>query len=401
MNYKVFIILFCFLVSCGTDDSPTNQQVPSDSKPTLTMQALTVAEGDQNKSVFVSLRLDKASSTTINVSLSTESRTAEADKDFIAIDDLQIVFSPGDVQEECQIQLLADDEAEPDEFFNLKINSIEGAEATVNEIAITIEDDDVDGEIFIPSEGYTTPTTYDGMNLTWSDEFDGTELDESIWTYEIGNGEWGWGNNELQFYRKENTLVTDGHMVIQAREQNFGGFNYTSSRLITRDKFEFTHGRVDIRALMPKGQGIWPALWMLGANLSEVGWPRCGEVDIMELLGHQPNIVHGTVHYADPNGNRILNTKTKTLSGADDFSDRFHVFSIVWKEDVIEWYVDDQKYHTVTKSILGTQNPYPFNDPFFFIVNVAVGGQWPGSPDGSTIFPQNMIIDYIRVFQEE
>ena len=226
-------------------------------------------------------------------------------------------------------------------------------------------------------------------------------MNQEFWTYEIGNGEWGWGNNELQFYRSDNTSLVDGNLVIAARNESFNGFQYTSSRFITRNKFEFTHGRVDIRARIPEGQGIWPALWMLGENINTVGWPRCGEIDIMEIVGHEPNVVHGTVHYANPNGDRIQNGSETRLTGGKKFSDEFYVFSLEWEEDRIRWFLNDVQYHSVSRGGLGLSNPYPFNEPFFFIFNVAVGGQWPGSPDASTVFPQHMIVDYIRVFQAE
>lgn len=388
-------------MACGSDNPVSEPPPTSNTLPVLSMQELTVSEGDQDKSIFISLRLDKVSDDAVTVTLKTNDVTATDGEDYESINNVEIIFGAGDVQEDCQIKLLANDEAEPDEFFELEVVSIDGAEIGQNKIKITIEDDDVDGDIFIPNSGYTTPDNYDGMTLLWSDEFDAASVNEDDWCFEIGNGDWGWGNNELEFYRKENTLIENGHLVIQAREQNYGGFNYTSSRMITKGKFNFTHGRVDIRAVLPEGQGIWPALWMLGENISSVGWPRCGEIDIMELIGHQASTVHGTVHYANSNGDRIMNGTSRSLSGGEKFSEEFHVFTIVWKEDSIDWFLDDQKFHGVSRSSLGTSNPYPFNNDFFFIFNVAVGGTWPGSPDGSTIFPQNMIVDYIRVFQED
>ena len=156
---------------------------------------------------------------------------------------------------------------------------------------------------------------------------------------------------------------------------------------------------MDIRAVLPEGQGIWPALWMLGESITSVGWPRCGEIDIMEILGHEPSKLHATVHYANNNGDRVMNGTSTNLPGGQKFSDEFHVFSIIWEEDRIQFLLDDVPYHNITRNTLGLSNPYPFNEPFFFIFNVAVGGNWPGSPDGTTRFPQHMIVDYIRVFQ--
>ncbi len=265
----------------------------------------------------------------------------------------------------------------------------------------------VDVFFAIPTTGYSTPTSYVGMDAVWADEFDGTSLDPSNWTPEIGRGSNGWGNNELQYYRKENTEVTDGYLVITAKKESFMGADYTSSRLITKDNQSFKYGRIDIRAVLPKGQGIWPALWMLGSNFSTVGWPKCGEIDIMEMVGGSPtstgknNTVHGTLHWYDeiqsrnvctcvPGGSHILS------SGL--FADKFHVFSIVWNETTITWYVDDVEFHVIN---ITPSHMTEFHEEFFFIFNIAVGGNWPGNPDGTTVFPQRMAVDYIRVFQNQ
>lgn len=248
-----------------------------------------------------------------------------------------------------------------------------------------------------PGGGYSTPLSYDGMHLVFQDEFSSSSLNTTNWSYEIGTGSGGWGNNELQYYREENTSVSDGLLTIEARHESFGGMSYTSSRLITKDKFSFTYGRVDIRAVLPEGQGIWPALWMLGDNFPSVGWPACGEIDIMEMIGGgdgRDNVVHGTLHW-DNNGSYANNGgNTKLSSGL--FSDEFHVFTIKWNATTITWFLDDVQFHVADISPAAMSE---FHQNAFFIFNVAVGGNWPGSPDASTIFPQQMIVDYIRVFQ--
>ncbi|NNF36720.1 MAG: family 16 glycosylhydrolase [Saprospiraceae bacterium] len=396
MKFQYLLILFLLLMSCGEEMMPEIQE----EDPLLSMDPLAVIEGDNQKSVFVSLRLNKKSSSTITAILETVDGTASSGEDYVGFSGKSIEITPGSIQTECKVEIIGDEVFENDETFKIKVSQLTGADISNSEVTITIENDDENTQLTIPSTGYTTPSEYDGMNLLWADEFDGEELNEEHWTYEIGNGSSGWGNNELQFYRKENTFLTDGNLVIRAKNEVFNGFNYTSSRLITKDKVEFTHGRVDIRAVIPEGQGIWPALWMLGANISEVGWPRCGEIDIMELVGHEPSKIHGTVHYPDPGGNRLFRGDEISLSGGKKFSQEFHVFSIIWKENLIQWFMDDQLFYTVTPSSLGNNNPYPFNEPFFFIFNIAVGGDWPGSPDGTTMFPQHMIVDYIRIFQE-
>ncbi|WMN06596.1 family 16 glycosylhydrolase [Marivirga arenosa] len=251
-----------------------------------------------------------------------------------------------------------------------------------------------DGE-GVKNEGYESPLEYEGFNLVWQDEFDSDQLSDD-YTFEIGTGSNGWGNNELQYYKKENTRLEDGFLVIQAKKENFGGRQYTSSRIITEGKKEFKYGRIDIRARMPYGQGIWPALWMLGGNFREVGWPFCGEIDIMEMIGGQgrENTVHGTVHWQNNDGYANFGHK-KTLTDRT-LSEQFHVFSIIWDENHIEWLIDNEAYGAIdiTPSHLDE-----FREEFFFIFNVAVGGNWPGSPNEETKFPQEMWIDYIRVFQ--
>lgn len=245
--------------------------------------------------------------------------------------------------------------------------------------------------------GYKTPESYAGYNLVWADEFNGNSLDLSSWTYEVGRGEWGWGNNELQYYHdgEKNAVVEGGKLTITAKQESAGDAAYTSARLITRGKKEFQYGRIDIRARLPKGQGLWPALWMLGSNIGSVSWPACGEIDIMEAVGHKPTEVFGTAHWGTSVPSTFNSKKYRLPAG--DFTDSFNVFSINWEKDKIEWFVNDVKYHTITP--VNTGSIYPFNNTFFFIFNIAVGGNLPGSPDASTRFPQTMEIDYIRVFQ--
>lgn len=247
--------------------------------------------------------------------------------------------------------------------------------------------------------GYTTPLTYPGYTLAWSDEFSGETLDGTTWNYEIGNGSGGWGNNELEYYTNsnKNIFVSNGNLVIEARKESISGFNYTSARITTQNKKVFTHGRIDIRAKLPVAKGIWPALWMLGNNISAVGWPACGEIDIMELVGQNPSTTYGTAHWQNASGAHDSKNGGYTLA-AGNFSQEFHVFSLVWTENSMQWYVDDNLFLTTTKAEVGDA-VYPFNKPQFFIFNVAVGGDWPGAPDGTTAFPQRMFVDYVRVFQ--
>lgn len=249
-----------------------------------------------------------------------------------------------------------------------------------------------------PSTGFSTPLEYPDRTLVWSDEFSGNALDTTNWTYRIGTSNNGWGNNELQYYRSENTEVSDGHLIVTARKEAYEGQSYTSSRLVTQDKQEFQYGRIDIRAALPQGQGIWPALWMLGANFNQGSyWPRCGEIDIMEFLGHKTDTIYGTAHFQVTDHHGYSPANLPAAKGTT-YLDAWHVYSIEWSPGKIEWFVDDTPYHTLLRSE-SEADPWPFDDPFFFLINLAVGGNWPGYPDETTVFPQRLYVDYVRVFQ--
>ena len=246
------------------------------------------------------------------------------------------------------------------------------------------------------------PEPYEGYEMVWNDEFEGSSLSED-WVYDLGDGcpdLCGWGNEELQFYRKQNAELKDGHLVITAKKQTIRGKRYTSARIKTQGRQAFTFGRIDIRAKMPEGQGIWPALWMLGESITEVGWPACGEIDIMEMIGGKEdgrdNTVHGHVHWEEDGKHRFKGGK-KTLSEGI-LGDEFRVYSIIWKEDKVAWLLDDEVYHELD---ISRDSMEELRRPHFLIMNLAVGGKWPGNPDEETIFPQEMYIDYVRVYQEK
>ena len=257
--------------------------------------------------------------------------------------------------------------------------------------------------------GYTTPSEYAGYTKIWSEEFDGASVNTDDWTFEIGTtdafGNVGWGNNELQYYREENAYLEDGLLVIEAKKETYSGQAYTSSRMKTMDKFSFQYGRVDIRAAVAEGKGLWSALWMMGQNWSQEGWPYCGELDIIDTIGGPGN--EGTViNKAFWNNGGIGSPYSVAdhgteydLSGGETFSGTFHVFSLVWTEDSITWYVDDVQSHSL--SINTDDLREAFRQEFFLIFNVAVGGDWPGSPVTATNFPRGMLVDYVRVFQPE
>jgi beta-glucanase (GH16 family) len=245
-----------------------------------------------------------------------------------------------------------------------------------------------------------------GWTLVWSDEFDGpsgSAVNASKWTFDVGGN--GWGNNELETYTDlaANSHLKDGRLVIRALKETFTGPDkitrpYTSARLITKNKFSQAFGRFEARIRIPYGQGIWPAFWLLGNDIDTAHWPNCGEIDIMENIGKEPSIVHGTFHGPGYSGGSGISA-AYVLPGGQKFSDDFHTFTVEWEPNVIRFYVDKSLYKTRTPSDLPPGTSWVFDHPFFIILNVAVGGGWPGNPDASTVFPQEMVVEYVRVYQ--
>lgn len=250
-------------------------------------------------------------------------------------------------------------------------------------------------------------------NLVWSDEFDGpagSAPEAAYWDYDVGGS--GWGNDELQFYtaRPENvSLDGDGNLVLTARKEPYQGRAYTSARLNTRGKFEQGLGRWEARIRVPSGMGIWPAFWLLGANFPQVGWPACGEIDVMEVRGQAPGVMNGTLHATGYSGGGAL-TEQYTCQVAPGcasppctplcpFSEDFHVYAVEVEANRIRFEVDGNIYHEVRQDLLDTGTAWPFGKPFFLILNVAVGGNYVGAPDVTTVFPQEMRVDYVRYYR--
>jgi beta-glucanase (GH16 family) len=243
-----------------------------------------------------------------------------------------------------------------------------------------------------------------GWTLVWSDEFsgpDGSRPDPAKWKFEVGGN--GWGNQELQYYTKrpENSFIRGGNLVIQALRESFTGpdhvtRNYTSARMTTQGLFDQTYGRFEARIKIPRGQGIWPAFWLLGNDFGKIGWPACGEIDVMENIGKEPSTIHGSMHGPGYSGDLDF-TSVYKLPGGANFFDDFHVFAIEWEPGIVRFYVDQELYSTFTPSRLPAGMKWVFDHPFFIVLNVAVGGVWPGPPDSSTVFPQAMLVDYVRV----
>ncbi len=283
--------------------------------------------------------------------------------------------------------------------------STEGGEAGVKPTTDTAANEPQPND---PNEELTEAISIasDQWQLIWSDEFDeaaGTPIDTNSWTCEIGGH--GWGNNEHQFYtdRVENVSHTgNGELAIVARQETlpdsqcwYGECQYTSARCITKDKFEFQYGRVEARLKLPYGQGIWPAFWMLGANFPEVGWPNSGEIDIMEFVGKEPNMLYGTVHGPGYSGGSGIGGNIRLDT---PLSDDFHTFAVNWDQRGIIWYVDGERFFSLPRSVVGRRE-WAFDHDFFMLLNLAVGGNWPGYPDDTTQFPQQYLIDYVRVYQ--
>jgi len=235
--------------------------------------------------------------------------------------------------------------------------------------------------------------------LAWSDDFEGplnSAPDQSKWTYDLGGG--GWGNQELEVYtdlRENSFLDGKGNLVIRAQRSRSGG--YTSARLKTKGKFSTTFGKIETRIQLPYGQGIWPAFWMLGSDIDSIGWPACGEIDLMENIGREPLLNHGSLHGPGYPAEGI--TARYELPDHRPYHEAFHVFTLEWASDRIEFFVDGVRYESVAAGSIPAKAKWVFDHPFFILLNVAVGGDWPGNPNGSTVFPQEMLVDYVRVWK--
>ena len=247
-------------------------------------------------------------------------------------------------------------------------------------------------------------TVYPDWKLVWSDTFDGTSIDPTKWTVEVDDK--GGGNGELQYYtdRPDNVRVENGNLIITAIKEEYIGpdgqkRHYTSAKLSTRGHADWKYGRIEACIKMPKGQGLWPAFWMMPAADKYGGWAKSGEIDIAEVIGQRPNIVYGTLHYHD-NWPRNKHTGDKYTLPTGDLSDDFHVYAVEWEEGVIRWYIDGQLYETQTQwDTVSAPFPAPFDQNFFIFLNFAVGGAWPQKPDATTVFPQQMLVKYVRVYQ--
>ena len=251
-----------------------------------------------------------------------------------------------------------------------------------------------------------TPPPVTGWALTWSDEFGGANSsapDPTKWTYDTGGN--GWGNNELEYYtsRLQNAQIQNGNLVITAIKETYTGTdgvtrNFTSARLKTQGIFSQAYGRFEARIKIPAGQGMWPAFWMMGNDIPTVGWPQCGEIDVMENIGKEPGIVHGSLHASSTTAATSDFTSSFSLPAGQRFADDFHLYAVEWEPGTVRFFVDSNLYATETSAQWPAGGQWKFDHPFFILLNVAVGGNWPGPPDSTAVFPQTMLVDYVRVY---
>jgi beta-glucanase (GH16 family) len=392
-----FFNLIVSNIKNATLTNPICRIVIQDNDPFIPMlhlpERVSIPEGnDGNHTLSIVVELTGPAVNPVSFNWSTLDGWAKSNEDYYPVSNQNIVFEPGQIEKTLEVSIIGDDIFEMDDYFDVVLNNITGAQAEKTTVRVYLENDDTYTPQIV-DDGTMTPLEYPGMSLVWNDEFSGSSINTENWGYDLGGG--GWGNNEWQVYTSssENSFISNDKLNIRATKL----YNsYNSARLLSKGKKEFTYGRIDIRARMPYGQGIWPALWMLGGNISQVGWPRCGEIDIMEYLGHEQSKTHGTIHYYE-NGHRYKGS-SYSLSGNQSFHDDFHVFTIVWQENSVRWYVDYNLFYEVDDKLVVFDS---FRLPHFFIMNVAVGGNWPGYPDETTVFPQIMEVDYIRVFQNE
>lgn len=390
----ISFIVITLLYSCSKGSNSTN--TPPATVPALTIIDVTQARDNKlttNFRFFINLSVSSANAITVNYT--TIAGTAVAGNDYTTVSGT-LTIAANQSLGYIDVPVRGDSLRQTDQTFYVQLsNPVNATISGTGKATGTIQNTGT--YLSIDTTGYTTPLSYPGYTLTWNDEFNGATVDNNNWNYEIGGS--GWGNHELEYYTNStnNAYTSGGCLVIEARKETVGTNNYTSARITTLNKKQFTYGRIDIRAKLPVAPGMWPALWMLGSNIATTPWPACGETDIMELVGSYPSRVTGSVHWAKADGSSgTINNNFNLTMG--DFSQKFHVYSLIWKQNIIQMYVDDQLYMTAKNTDI-TSGTWPFNNPSFLIFNLAVGGDWPGSPTAATIFPQRMLVDYVRWFQ--
>jgi beta-glucanase (GH16 family) len=387
-----------FGLSCHKSGSGGGSRQNTPNLPTISINNVNQVRDTSAPNTYIfAVTLSQQTTDTVTVSYATADSSAFAGQDYTATSGT-LTFLPGNAAANINVQVTPSDLRAANTIFLVRLSNPVNGTLTAPEGDGIIRNQG--NNLGQDTTGYQTPTSYVGYKLLWSDEFNGSSVNTNYWEYDLGNG--GWGNSELECYTDSNATVANGYLQIQAKQENVDylgvSSQYTSSRMNTNGKFSFQYGRVDIRAKLPVQPGMWPALWFLGSNYGTVGWPACGETDLMELVGSNPDQVVGSIHWLQGNGQEGTLNNNYTLPGGADYSQKFHVFSLIWTASQITMYVDDLPYMTASSSSIFS-GTWPFDVPQFLIFNVAVGGDWPGPPTAQTVFPQSMYVDYVRVFQ--
>ncbi|MEL6134344.1 MAG: family 16 glycosylhydrolase [Bacteroidota bacterium] len=381
-NYIFFSFILGLFIIAGCEQEPVAADV------TLDLGRGEAAEMDG--SMRFSLVLSEALSEDLTVSFAISEITAEEGTDYELPSIQQVVISAGSTTGEIVVPIIDDGEAEIEEAFLLEITNNANVRMMNNPTQATITSDDL---LSIMDEGFTSPISYGQFTLVWEENFEGPQLDPATWNYETGFGIEGNSNNELQDYRRQNAYVQDGYLILDVRQEPNG--SYTSARINTDGKRTFQFGRIDIRAKLPEGKGIRPGLAMLGENFSSVGLPQSGALELGYLDGSEVAIARsGAEWFQNGQIETIVDTFNQRTT---TFTEEFHVYSIFWEPTQITWYVDGIKYNLLTTT---PEEMDEFRQAFFFVLGASVGGDRLGEPDTSTRFPQRMIVDYIRVYQQ-
>ncbi|MEO1807509.1 MAG: family 16 glycosylhydrolase [Bacteroidota bacterium] len=380
-NLLTYCIATCLIVLAGCEQEPISMD------PILALTSAQAIESDRD--IRFALTLSEAIDQDLTINFSVSELTAGEGTDFESPAAPQVVIPAGATTGEIIIPLINDVEVEIEESFLLEITNDGNLMMVNNPVQGSITSDDM---LTIDSEGFAAPTSYDLFTLVWEEEFE-RSLDPAIWNYETGTGRGGNPDNELQDYRSQNAYVQDGYLVIDLRQEPNG--SYSSARIHTEGKREFQFGRIDIRAKLPQGEGIRSQLSMLGENFASASLPRSGGIDLVDLNGAVTDVAEsGAEWFQDGEARAIqdtFNTRTTT------FAEEFHVYSIYWEPTQITWYIDDVKYNLLTTT---PEEMDEFRQEFFFVLGAAIGGDVVGAPKDETSFPQRLIVDYIRVYQE-
>jgi beta-glucanase (GH16 family) len=398
-NLIIKLFFFCIIIAIGCKKKSSTDTDPQ-SSPIISISNASNVEGNAGTTALnFSVKLSKPATTAVTVSYSVTAGLAKEGLDYNVPSSTTFSFSVGETDKNITINVIGDDIKEGDEDFTITLTNPSGGNISRGTAIGTITNDD--NKVPFTNAGFSTPTSYPGLTLTWSDEFTGSTLNTNNWSYDIGTGcpsLCGWGNNELQYYTNspDNVFLQDGSLIIESKKEQIGGKDYSSGRVKTDGKQSFKFGRIDIRAISPSGRGIWPALWMMPQNNVYGTWPNSGEIDLMEIKGHDMKTAYQTVHFG-PGPPSTFISKSYTLTNGN-FNDSFHVYSMIWSMDTIKLLVDNVEVNKITKVDL-VGRIYPFNEAFFLILCTAVGGNFPGAPDATSTYPQWLIVDYVRVFQ--